>query len=62
MYTLGNALYGGHWLGLLSVVAIVATYEYKIGVEEKMLTNHFHSQYVNYQKTTPRIVPFCHFL
>ena len=37
---------------------IIGTDEYKIGVEERMLTKHFGSQYVDYQKRTQRIVPF----
>ena len=57
----GNALYGGHWLALLMAGVIIGTYEYKIGVEERMLTKHFGSKYVDYQKRTPRIVPFCNF-
>jgi len=57
---LGNALYGGHWLGILMAGVAIGCLEYKIAVEERMLTKHFGSLYTNYQKTTPRVVPFCH--
>ena len=48
-----------NWLSLIIVFfSVLAVYLYRIGVEEKMLINHFGNEYVNYSHKTKRIIPY----
>lgn len=46
------------WAALAAVVFMSIAYYLRIGVEEKMLSSYFGHQYLEYKKTTKRIIPF----
>lgn len=58
LHMIGNAGYGGHWLSVMCAAAIIATFYFKLRVEEKMLLQHFGAEYAKYQKTTAQLLPF----
>lgn len=48
-----------NWLSLLIVVAAVGgVFIYRIGLEEQTLIEHFGDQYLEYKRTTKRLIPF----
>ena len=48
-----------NWVSLIIVVAaILFAFIRRINVEEKALTEHFGQQYINYKKSTYRLIPF----
>jgi len=56
---LGAALAAGNILAFLIVfVLIVPAIFYRIRLEERVLVERFNSDYLNYQKTTKRLLPF----
>ena len=56
---LGTTLMLGHWLGLLLVaLAIVATFSYRVRLEERALLDALGQPYADYMRRTKRFVPF----
>lgn len=46
------------WATLVAVISMTIAYYLRIGVEEEMLSSYFGEQYLDYKKTTKRIIPF----
>ena len=56
---IGLALALGNWISaLLLVLPVLGLLLYRIQIEEKVLMDHFGSQYREYMQRTKRIIPF----
>ncbi len=56
---MGTTLMLGHWLGLMLVaLAIVATFGYRVRLEERALREALGEPYAAYMRRTKRFVPF----
>jgi protein-S-isoprenylcysteine O-methyltransferase Ste14 len=59
MAILGTAVFlNAGWASLVAVLSMTIAYYIRIGVEEKMLSDYFGVQYLEYSKHTKRIIPF----
>ncbi len=55
----GFGLSLNNWISLILVsAAIIVAFINRIKVEEKVLVEHFGEEYIAYQKTTKRLIPF----
>lgn len=55
----GAPVFLNAWFAALAAVIFMSiAYYLRIGVEEKMLSSYFGNQYLDYKKTTKRIIPF----
>jgi protein-S-isoprenylcysteine O-methyltransferase Ste14 len=56
---IGMGLTFNNWLSfLLLVVAILIAFLYRIKIEERVLIQHFGSEYIEYKKATNALIPF----
>lgn len=56
---IGFGLSLNNWVSLiLIVIAILFAFIRRINIEEKMLTEHFGQEYIDYKRSTYRLVPF----
>ncbi len=56
---IGFGLSLNNWLSLLIIfIAILTAFINRIKVEEKILTEHFGKEYIDYKKTTNGLIPF----
>jgi len=53
----GTVMVLGEWRGIIGFVILVVSFLWKIGKEEKMLSNQF-PKYSDYQQKTKKLIPF----
>lgn len=54
---LGSAIALGHMGGLFALAIMLSIFAYKMGLEEKVLDEHFGDKYADYRKTTRKLIP-----
>lgn len=55
----GSAVVLQSWVGLsIAIICMTVAYYVRISIEEKELSDHFGNDYVDYKKSTRRIIPF----
>ena len=55
---LGTAIAIGEWRGLLAMALAVGSFWYKLGIEERVMTETFGTEYANYRKRVKALIPF----
>jgi len=58
LYTLGTPLIFSSLLGFLVILFFIPCLLYRIGIEEKMLIQEFGNEYIEYRKSTKKLIPF----
>jgi len=57
--SLGFGLAVGNWIGLfVIIISFLFIYSYRIASEEKMMINNFGDEYLEYIKSTKKLIPF----
>ena len=55
---IGNTIIVGDYRGIIAVLIVFVSFWFKLKKEEKLLTENFGNQYVEYKKRTKAIIPF----
>ena len=55
---MGNALIVGDYRGIIAVIIVFISFWYKLLKEEKLLTETFGNQYIEYKKRTKALIPY----
>jgi len=58
MAILGLPIFASSLYGLLIMLVLIPIFLYRIGMEERLLTEEFGDAYRDYQETTSKLVPF----
>lgn len=56
---IGTSILFHSWISLfMSIIFLFIVYDYRIRLEEKMLVDFFGEEYIEYQKTTKKLIPY----
>jgi protein-S-isoprenylcysteine O-methyltransferase Ste14 len=55
---IGNTIIVGDYRGIIAVLIVFISFWLKLTKEEKLLTESFGSQYIEYRKKTKALIPY----
>ena len=55
---IGNTIIVGDYRGIISVLIVFMSFWFKLTKEEKLLTENFGNQYIEYRKRTKALIPY----
>lgn len=55
---IGNTIIVGDYRGVIAVLIVIISFWFKLTTEEKLLTENFGNQYLEYKKRTKALIPY----